>query len=122
MKAFFTHQTNNGNLPNPTIIASSSGSNRLQNRFHESFHTASPITGLYLNQIASTKPGAIRKFLQRLPDASFLFGAIFGDSVLVGSGECGLEGSGVKIVAVGRRSGLLPPGVAEVSIVDWIEA
>ena len=55
-------------------------------------------------------------------DASLLLGAVFGDPAPVGFGERTPEGSGFKILAVGRRSGLLPPGVVQITHVDRVEA
>src|SRR5262249_34890729 len=54
--------------------------------------------------------------------ASFLFGAVFGDSVSIGFGERAPESSDFKIPAVGRRSRLLSPGAAQVTTVDRFEA
>src|SRR5438552_16169372 len=56
------------------------------------------------------------------PGASFLFGAVFGDPASISFGERAPESSDFKIPAVGRRSGLLPPGVVQVTTVDRVEA
>src|SRR4030095_12474195 len=56
------------------------------------------------------------------PGASFLLGAIFGDPASISFGECPPERGGLKIPAVGRRSGLLSPGVVQVTTVDRVEA
>ena len=58
----------------------------------------------------------------RPPDASLLFGAVFGDPAPVSFGERAPESGGFKIPAVGRRSGLLPPGVVQITTVDRVEA
>ena len=60
--------------------------------------------------------------LQRPPDTSLLFGAVFGDPAPVSFGERAPESSGFKIAAVSRRSGLLPPGVVQNTTVDRVEA
>jgi hypothetical protein len=60
--------------------------------------------------------------LQRPPDASLLFGAVFGDPAPVSFGERAPESSVVKIAAVSRRSGLLPPGVVQSATVERVEA
>src|SRR2546427_13059028 len=54
--------------------------------------------------------------------ASFLFVAVFGDPASISFGERAPESSDPKIPAVGRRSGLLSPGVVQVTTVDRIEA
>src|SRR6266705_978828 len=56
------------------------------------------------------------------PGASFLFGAVFGDPASIRFGERAPESSDFKIPAVGRRSGLLSPGVVQVTTVDRVEA
>src|SRR2546428_11754052 len=56
------------------------------------------------------------------PGASFLFGAVFGDPASISFGERAPENSDFKIPAVGRRSGLLSPGVVQVTTVDRVEA
>src|SRR5882724_7519391 len=56
------------------------------------------------------------------PGPSFLFGAVFGGPASIGFGERAPESSDFKIPAVGRRSGLLSPGVAQVTTVDRVEA
>jgi hypothetical protein len=57
-----------------------------------------------------------------LLNTNLLFGAIFGDPAPVSFGERPPESSGVKIAAVSRRSGLLPPGVVQNTGVDRVEA
>src|SRR6266571_7538076 len=56
------------------------------------------------------------------PSVSFLFGAVFGDPASIGFGERAPKSSDFKIPAVGRRSGLLSPGVVQVTTVDRVEA
>src|SRR2546428_5220385 len=56
------------------------------------------------------------------PDTSLLFGAVFGDPAPNSFGERTLESSGFKILTVGRRSGLLPPGVVQIATIDRVEA
>jgi hypothetical protein len=56
------------------------------------------------------------------PDASLFFGAVFGDPAPISFGEGAPESSGFKILTVSRCSGLLPPGVVQVTAVDRIEA
>src|SRR5437762_13910718 len=56
------------------------------------------------------------------PDASLLFGAVFGDPPPIRFGERAPESTGFEIPAVGGRSGLLPPGVVQITTVDWVEA
>src|SRR5881397_2376284 len=65
--------------------------------------------------------GGVMTSLQRPPDTSLLFGAVFGDSAQVGFGERAPERGGFEIAAVGRRSGLLAPGVVQNSTVDRVE-
>ena len=55
------------------------------------------------------------------PDTSLLFGAVFRDPASISFGERATEGSGFKILAVSRRSGLLPPGVVQIATVDRVE-
>src|SRR5947199_7079335 len=56
------------------------------------------------------------------PDTSLLFGAVFGDPAPNSFGERTPESTGFKISTVGRRSGLLPPGVVQIATVDRVEA
>src|SRR5437762_1767127 len=56
------------------------------------------------------------------PDTSLLFGAVFGDPARIRFGERAPESIGVKIPTVSRRSGLLPPGVVQITTVDRVEA
>src|SRR5437762_12843427 len=56
------------------------------------------------------------------PDASLLFGAVFGDPAPIRFGERAPESIGVKIPTVSGRSGLLPPGVVQITTVDRVEA
>src|SRR3989442_12590830 len=56
------------------------------------------------------------------PDTSLLFGAVFGDPAPNSFGERTPESSGFKIPTVGRRSGLLPPGVGQIATVDRVKA
>ena len=56
------------------------------------------------------------------PDTSFLFGTVFGDPAPIRFGKRAPESTGFKIPAVGGRSGLLPPGVVQITGVDWVEA
>src|SRR5439155_5948639 len=56
------------------------------------------------------------------PGASFLFGAVFGDPASIRLVERAPESGDFKIPAVGRRSGLLSPGVVQVTTVDRVEA
>jgi hypothetical protein len=52
---------------------------------------------------------------------SLLFGAVFRDPASISFGERALEGSGFKVLAVSRRSGLLPPGFVQFTTVHWVE-
>src|SRR5438093_6464672 len=56
------------------------------------------------------------------PDTSLLFGAVFLDPASISFGERAPEGSGFEILAVSRGSGLLPPGVVQITTVDRVEA
>src|SRR5205809_690307 len=56
------------------------------------------------------------------PDTSLLFGAVFGDPTPISFGERAPESSGFKIPTVSRRSGLLPPGVVQITTVERVEA
>src|SRR4249920_1649618 len=56
------------------------------------------------------------------PDTSLLFGAVFGDPAPNSFGQRTPESSGFKIPTVSRRSGLLPPGVVQITTVDRVEA
>src|SRR5262245_42923057 len=58
----------------------------------------------------------------RPPDSSLLLGAVFSDPAPICRVERASQGSGVKSFAVGRRSGSLPPGVIEITVVDRVEA
>src|SRR6202035_1751809 len=58
----------------------------------------------------------------RPPDAGFLFDAVCGDTAPVSFGERAPESGGAKIPKVSRRSGLLPPGVVQLTTVDGVEA
>jgi hypothetical protein len=51
-----------------------------------------------------------------------LFGAVFRDPASISFCERATESSGFKIPAVSRRSGLLPPGVVQITSVDRVEA
>jgi len=52
----------------------------------------------------------------------FLFSAVRGDLASIRFGERAAESSTFEIPAVGRRSGLLSPGAAQVATVDGVEA
>ena len=56
------------------------------------------------------------------PYLSLPFGAVFSDPASVGFSVRAPETSGVKIVAVSWRSGLLPPGFVQITAVDRVEA
>src|SRR4051812_18856842 len=56
------------------------------------------------------------------PDTSLLFGAVFRDPASISFCERATDSSGFKIPAVGRCSGLLPPGVVQITTVNRIEA
>ena len=56
------------------------------------------------------------------PDTSLLFGAVFRDPASISFGERAPESSGFKVLAVSRRSGLLPPGVVQITTIDRVEA
>jgi len=56
------------------------------------------------------------------PDTSLLLGAVFGDTAPVRFGERAPQSGGVEILAVSRRSGLLPPGVVQITPIDGVEA
>jgi hypothetical protein len=58
----------------------------------------------------------------RPPDPSLLFGAVFRDPASIRFRERTPESSGFKVLAVSRRSGLLPPGVVQITTIDRIEA
>ena len=60
--------------------------------------------------------------LHRPPDTSLLFGAVFGNPAPFGFGERTPESGGVEIPAVGRSTGLLPPGVVQIAGVDRVKA
>jgi hypothetical protein len=51
-----------------------------------------------------------------------LFGAVFGDPAPISFGERAPESSGFKIRAVSRRSGLLAPGIVQITTIDRVEA
>ena len=55
------------------------------------------------------------------PDTSLLFGTVFGDPAPISFGEGAPKSGGFKILAVSRRSGLLSPGVVQVTTVDRVE-
>src|SRR5882724_10990396 len=55
-------------------------------------------------------------------DTSLLFGSVFCDPARLSFGERAPESIGSKIPAVCRRSGLLPPGVVQITAVDRVEA
>src|SRR5713226_7460602 len=55
-------------------------------------------------------------------DTSLPFGAVFGDPAPISLCERALESAGFKIPAVSRRSGLLPPGVVQITTVQGVEA
>jgi hypothetical protein len=59
---------------------------------------------------------------ERSPDTSLLFGAVFPDPASISFGERAPESSGVKVPAVSRRSGLLAPGVVQITRLDRVEA
>src|SRR5882672_4576329 len=54
------------------------------------------------------------------PETSLLFGAVFRDPTLIRLRERALESSGFKVLAIRRRSGLLPPGIGQSTPVDWV--
>jgi hypothetical protein len=56
------------------------------------------------------------------PDTSLLFGAVFRDPASISFREGAPESTGSKILAVSRRSWLLPPGIIQITTVDRIEA
>src|SRR5204863_6854832 len=51
-----------------------------------------------------------------------LFGAVFRNPASISFCERATESSGFKIPAVSRRSGLLPPGVVQITTVNRVEA
>src|SRR5437016_7129279 len=55
-------------------------------------------------------------------DTSLLFGAVFGDPPPIRFGERAPESTGFKIPAVGGRSGLLPPGIVQITTVNGVES
>ena len=55
-------------------------------------------------------------------DTSLPFGAVFGDPAPISLGERAPESAGFEIPAVSRRSGLLPPGVVQITTVHGGEA
>lgn len=55
-------------------------------------------------------------------DASFFFGSAIFDSARISFGQRAPEGGGFQIPAIRRRSGLLPPGVVQITAVDRVEA
>jgi hypothetical protein len=55
-------------------------------------------------------------------DTSLLFGSVFRDPASISFCERATKSSGFKIPAVSRRSGLLPPGVVQITTVDRVEA
>src|SRR5262247_668359 len=55
-------------------------------------------------------------------DTRLTFGAVFGDPASVGFGQRAPESGGAEIPAVGRRSGLLPPRLVQITAVDRVEA
>src|SRR5258706_6891843 len=56
------------------------------------------------------------------PDTGLLFGAVFRNPAAISFCHRALESSGFKIPAVSRRSGLLPPGVVQITTVNRVEA
>jgi hypothetical protein len=56
------------------------------------------------------------------PDTSLLFGAVFRDPASVSFRERAPESSGFKVLAISWRSGLLPPGIVQITTVDRVEA
>ena len=58
----------------------------------------------------------------RPPDTSLLFAAVFRDPASISLAKRASESRGVKVLAVSRRSRLLPPGVVQISTIDGVEA
>ena len=56
------------------------------------------------------------------PDTSLLFGAVFRDPASISFRERVPESGGFKVLAVSRRSGLLPPGVVQITTIHGVEA
>jgi hypothetical protein len=56
------------------------------------------------------------------PNAGLFFGAVFGDPAPISFRERAPQSSAFKIPTVSRRSGLLPPGVVQITTVDRVEA
>jgi hypothetical protein len=57
-----------------------------------------------------------------LPDTILLSGAVFGDLAMIGLNEPSPEESSFKILTITWCSGLLPPGVVQITTVDGVEA
>jgi hypothetical protein len=58
----------------------------------------------------------------RPPDTSLPFGAVFRDPASISFRERAPESTGFKVLAVSGRSGLLPPGIVQITAVDRVEA